>query len=209
MSKLLILGAGGHGKVVAEIALMMKQWDQIVFVDDDSSLKEVIGIPVIGKIREYELFKDDYKYAFVAIGNNLLRIELINKLIDAGFKVPTLIHPLSVISGTTKIDLGTVVMPGTVINSSVKIGKACIINTASSIDHDCSIKDGVHISPGVNIGGTVEIGKTSWIGIGASVVNNINIGRNTTIGAGSVVTKDIPENCTAVGIPARPIKFHE
>jgi sugar O-acyltransferase (sialic acid O-acetyltransferase NeuD family) len=208
MSKLLILGAGGHGKVVAEIALMMKQWDQIVFLDDDGSLKEAIGIPVIGKIREYELFKDDYKYAFVAIGNNHFRIELINKLIDAGFKIPILIHPSSIISTTVKLDLGTAIMGGTVINTSVEVGKGCIVNTSSSIDHDCSIKEGVHISPGVNIGGTVEIGKMAWIGIGSNIINNINIGRNAIVGAGSVVIKDLPDNCTAVGIPAKPIKFH-
>lgn len=209
MSKLLILGAGGHGKVVAEIALMMKDFEEIAFLDDDIKLKQAINISVIGQVNEYEQFKDDYDSAFVAIGNNRVRLELTNKLDKCGFTIPVLIHPKSIISTNTKIESGTVIMAGAVINSSVEIGKACIINTLASVDHDCKIKDGVHISPGANIGGTVTIKDMTWIGIGSSIVNNVTIGSNTIIGAGSVVIKDIQDNCTAVGAPAKPIKFHK
>lgn len=208
MSKLLILGAGGHGKVVGEIALMMKQWKEIAFLDDDINLKEVIGIPVLGKVEEYLLFQKNYKYAFVAIGNNKIRHLLTNELKKSGFEIPILIHPLSILSNNVKIESGSVVMAGSVINSSVKIGESCIVNTSATIDHDCIIKSGVHVSPGVNIGGTVTIDELSWIGIGSSVVNNVNIGKNSIIGAGSVVIDDLKDNCTAVGVPAKAIKFY-
>ncbi len=202
MSKLLILGAGGHGKVVAEIASLMKQWDEIAFLDDKEELKEVNGYKIIDKLKNYKLYKEEYKNAFVAIGNNKLRINLINNLLMEGFNVPILVHPTAIISKNVKIDKGTVIMAGAVINTNSVIGKGCIINTSSSIDHDCILKDGVHISPGVHVGGTVNIGKCTWVCIGSSIANNITIGKNVVVAAGAAVIKDVPDNVIVAGVPA-------
>ena len=202
MSKLLILGAGGHGKVVAEIASLMKQWDEIAFLDDSKELKQVNGYKVIDSLRNYHLYKQKYDNIFVAIGNNKFRIDLINNLLLEGFNVPILVHPSAVISKNVKIDKGTVIMAGAVINTNSVIGKGCIINTSSSIDHDCILKDGVHISPGVHEGGTVNIGKCSWVCIGSSIVNNTTIGNNVIIAAGAAVIKDVPDNVMVAGVPA-------
>lgn len=202
MSKLLILGAGGHGKVVAEIANLMKQWDEISFLDDNEELKEINEYKVIDTLRNYRLYKQEYKNAFVAIGNNKLRINLIKNLLEDGFKIPVLIHPFTAISRNVQIDKGTVVMAEAVINTNTVIGKGCIINTSSSIDHDCVLEEGVHISPGTHIGGTVNIGRCTWACIGSSIVNNITIGKNVVIAAGSAVTKNVPDNVMVAGVPA-------
>ena len=202
MPKLMILGAGGHGKVVAEIAELMGRWDEIVFLDDNQKLSEVNGYKVIGTLNDYMAYKDRYQYAFVAIGNNKSRVELIDNMIRKGLVVPTLIHPFTAISANCKIQEGTVVMAGAVINTNTIIGKGCIVNTCSSIDHDCVFEDGVHISPGVHIGGTTNIGKATWVCVGASVANNVAIGKNAVVAAGAVVTKNIPDNVMVAGVPA-------
>ncbi|HWJ77140.1 MAG TPA: acetyltransferase [Niallia sp.] len=206
MGGLLILGAGGHGKVVAEIAMLSLKWDSIAFLDDQENLLEVLGIPIKGRLADYTLFTQEYKFAFVAIGNNKLRLQLINKLSKAGYIVPTLIHPNSTISNHVSIGEGTVIMAGSVINAETTIGKGCIINTSCSIDHDCVIEDGVHISPGSNLAGTVRIGQLSWVCLGACVSNNVTVGQNVIIAAGSAVIKDVSENLMVGGIPSSILK---
>lgn len=206
MSKLLILGAGGHGKVVVEIASLMEQWDEIAFLDDNTELKVVNGYPVIGRLTEYKTLRGIYNDAFVAVGNNKLRIVLLNQLIQEDLCIPTLIHPSATLSTTSQIGQGTVIMPGVVVNSNVEIGMGCIINTSSSIDHDCIIENGVHISPGVHIGGTTRVEQNAWICIGASIANNVLIGKNSTIAAGSAVVKDVEANSLVGGTPAKFIK---
>lgn len=202
MSKLLILGAGGHGKVVADIANILGQWDSISFLDDKKDLKEVMGFPVIGKLMDYKAFKNDFKNAFIAIGNNSLRLSWLERLYKEGFIIPTIIHPQSIISKFISIDYGTVVMAGVVVNTGTSIGRGCIINTGSSIDHDCKLGDGVHISPGAHIGGTAIIGSGAWLGIGSSIVNNIIIGNNSIVAAGAAVLENIPDNVIVAGVPA-------
>ncbi|MFQ6581341.1 acetyltransferase [Priestia megaterium] len=202
MAKLLILGAGGHGKVVSEIAQLMKQWEEIAFLDDREDISEVLGIPIVGKLADLSALKSEYEYAFVAIGSNTARFKWTEKLSHHGFKIPILIHPSSTVSTKSLIEEGTVIMAGAVINPDARIGRSCIINTASTIDHDCTLQDGVHASPGTHIGGTVNIGERTWIGIGATIINNIAIGSNCVIAAGAVVTKDIPSNVLVAGVPA-------
>jgi len=202
MSGLLILGTGGHGKVVADTALITEKWDNIAFLDDRKELNEVMGIPVIGELSDFESFKISYKYAFVAIGNNTVRLKWVEQLIEAGFIIPTIIHPFSFVSKMSNIGEGTIIMAGAVINANTSIGKGCIINTSSSIDHDCVLEDGVHVSPGVHIGGTVNIGKCTWICIGSSIANNITIGNNVIVAAGASVVKNIPDNVMVAGVPA-------
>ncbi len=202
--KLLIIGAGGHGKVVADIAIKMNKWKSIAFLDDDTSVKSCIGLEVIGGAADYITCREDADF-FVAIGNNVLRKKFQEKLESEGANVVTLIHPSAVIGIDVGIGTGTVVMAGTVINSSSKIGKGCIINTGSSLDHDNVIEDYVHISPGVRTAGNVKVGSGSWLGIGSIVSNNIVTCSGCTVGAGAVVVRNITEPGTYVGIPARRI----
>ena len=202
--KLIIIGASGHGKVVADIAIKMNKWQSFAFLDDDESIKTSMGLDVIGKTADAFTYKDEADF-FVAIGNNAVRERVQVKLIEHGLNVLSLIHPSAVIGTDVEIGIGTAVMAGVVINSSTRIGKGCIINTSASLDHDNVIEDYVHISPGVNIAGTVKVGKGSWIGIGSVVSNNVNICSGCKVGAGAVVVKDITEPGTYVGVPVRRV----
>jgi sugar O-acyltransferase (sialic acid O-acetyltransferase NeuD family) len=203
-NKLIIIGASGHGKVVADIAIKMNKWQSIAFLDDDESIKTSMVLEVIGKTTDAFTYKDEADF-FVAIGSNATREKIQEKLIDEGLNVVSLIHPSAVVGTDVEIGIGTAVMAGVVTNSSTRIGKGCIINTSSSLDHDNVIEDYVHISPGVNMAGTVKVGKGSWIGIGSVVSNNVNICSGCKVGAGAVVVKDITESGTYVGVPVRKI----
>ena len=200
--KLIIIGASGHGKVVADIAIKMNKWQSIAFLDDDESIKTSMGLEVIGRTADAFTYKGEADF-FVAIGSNTTREKIQEKLMEQGINVICLIHPSAVIGTNVEIGFGSVVMAGVVINSSSRIGNGCIINTSSSLDHDNVIENYVHISPGVNMAGTVKVGKGSWIGIGSVVSNNVNICSSCKVGAGAVVVKNITEPGTYVGVPAR------
>jgi sugar O-acyltransferase (sialic acid O-acetyltransferase NeuD family) len=202
--KLLIIGASGHGKVVANIALKMNKWKSIAFLDDDESMKVSMGLKIIGKLSDAFTYIDDSDI-FVAVGNNATRERIQEKLEVTGASIPVLVHNNAVIGEQVELGIGTVVMAGVVINCCTKIGKGCIINTGATIDHDNSIEDYVHISPGVHTAGTVKVGKGTWLGIGSAVSNNVNITSTCKVGAGAVVIKDITESGTYVGVPAKKI----
>lgn len=199
MKSLLIIGAGGHGKVVADIA-SKNGYDEIIFLDDNEELTECGGYPVIGRNNQYTAYDAD---VFIAIGNPKARETLFKKVEFSEKKIPTLIHPSASIAGDVSIGNGTVVAAGAVINPGTIIGKGCIINTSSSVDHDCIIKDFVHVSVGAHIAGTVQVGKRTWIGIGATVSNNIRICEDCMIGAGAVVIKNIERQGVYIGMPAK------
>lgn len=200
--KLIIIGASGHGKVVADIAMKMNKWKKIVFIDDNESVKTCMGLEVIGKTADAFKYKEEADF-FVAIGDNPIREKIQEKLIDEGLSIVSLIHPNAVIGTDVQIGTGSVVMAGVVINGSSRIGKGCIINTSCSLDHDNLIEDYVHVSPGANLAGTVKVGKGSWLGIGSVVSNNVNICSECKLGAGAVVVRDITEPGTYVGVPVR------
>ncbi|MHB8963773.1 MAG: acetyltransferase, partial [Saccharofermentanales bacterium] len=186
------------------VALSMKKWDKISFMDDDTVKKTEIGLEVIGNTEHLSNYITEYDI-FVAIGNNAIREKITDRIKNLDGTIPVLIHSNAVLGSSVDIDFGTVVMPGAVINCCTKIGKGCIINTGSTIDHDNQLGDYVHISPGANLAGTVKIGKGTWIGAGAVVINNIEIIDGCIIGAGAVVVKNITESGTYVGIPVRKI----
>lgn len=199
LKKLVIIGASGHGKVIADIAVK-NGYEEIVFLDDDESIKECAGFPVVGKSCEATRMLGD---KIVAIGNAKIR-----ERIQEGIKgVVTLIHPDAVVSRRVTIGTGSVVMAGAVINSDVVIGSGCIINTGASVDHDCRVGDYSHVSVGAHVAGTCEVGKRTWIGAGATVSNNVNICSDCMIGAGAVVIKDIEKPGTYVGVPVEDKKM--
>ena len=203
-NRLLIIGASGHGKVVADIAMKMNRWKDVAFLDDNESTKTCMGLDVIGKSADAIKYKSDAQ-VFVAVGDNVTR-EMIQKKLEAeDVSIATLIHPNAVIGAEVELGVGTVVMAGVVINCCSMIGKGCIINTGSTLDHDNVIEDYVHISPGVHLAGTVKVSKGTWLGIGSAVINNIYIVSGCRVGAGAVVVKDITEPGTYVGVPAMHI----
>lgn len=201
MNRLIIIGAGGHGSVIADIA-EKNGYREIVFLDDDPNAKECGGFPVEGKTSDISRYGDSV--FSVAIGNPIIR-EKMTAMIDPD-RLVTLIHPSAVIGRNVNIGKGTVIMAGSVVNPGTEIGVGCIINTSASVDHDSKISDYVHVSVGVHTGGTVTVGKGTWIGAGATVNNNINICENCMIGAGTVVVNDIEQPGTYVGAPAVKIK---
>lgn len=207
MSKLLIVGAGGHGKVVAEAAVSMERWESIVFFDDRyRELDGSLPWPVIGSFDTATKDNMEYTDIVVAIGDGRKRLELLDRYIGQGFKAPVVIQAGAWISPTAKLGAGSVVLAQAAINAAAHIGRGCIINTGATVDHDCNIGDGVHICPGIHLGGGVNIGRLSWIGIGTSVIHNTTIGEKVIIGGGSVVIGDLKANHTYTGVPAKLIK---
>ncbi len=195
--KLVIIGASGHGKVIADIA-KKNGYHEIVFLDDDENIHECGGYPVIGRSHEVETINADI---IVGIGNASIR-KKIQQSIPAR-KMATLIHPSAVVAEDVIIGVGTVIMAGAVINSGARIGTGCIINTCASVDHDCNVRDYAHIAVGSHLCGTVSVGDETWIGAGAIVSNNISICSEVMIGAGAVVVKDIDDAGIYLGIPAK------
>lgn len=197
--KITIIGASGHGKVVADIAAK-NGYDEIEFLDDDESLLCCGKYPVVGKVGNAVEVKND---VFVAIGNAGIRRRFLEQLAQAGCSTSTLIHPNAVIAEDVEIGEGSVIMAGAVINPGVNLGKGVIVNTCASIDHDCRIGDYVHVSIGSHLCGNVNVNDNTWIGAGSTVSNNIHICRDCMIGAGAVVIKNIEEEGTYVGVPAK------
>lgn len=200
MKKLGIIGASGHGKVVADIAKQLGCYQEIVFFDDGADKIHCGDYPVVGKSQDIFGFECD---GFVAIGNAQVRQRLQEEMETMGIHVPVLIHPAAVVAEDVQILPGTAIMAGAVVNPGSVIGKGCIVNTCASVDHDNVLEDYVHVAVGAHIAGTVQIGHHTWVGAGATVSNNVNICANCMIGAGTVVCKSIVEEGTYVGVPAR------
>jgi|APSaa5957512493_1039668.scaffolds.fasta_scaffold123844_1 sugar O-acyltransferase (sialic acid O-acetyltransferase NeuD family) len=203
MKRLAVLGAGGHGKVVAEIA-ELTGWEEIVFFDDLYPEVKNTGIwHVQGTIDDLVFLADKYTAVIVAIGNNKVRLEKSLCLSSQGFELVTLIHPNSTVSKYANIEAGIVIMAGAIVNPFSSVGLCSIINTSCSIDHDCIIGEGVHISPGVNVAGGVSIGDLSFLGVGVTVKPYVELGRSVTVGAGAVVVNDVSDYQVVKGIPAK------
>ena len=185
-----VIGAGGHGKVIADIITACGD-NFLGFLDDDMTKNP------LGKVADYEKYKDCF--FVIGIGNPEIR-ERVSKL---PCKWYTAVHPSAVISPSAKIGEGTVIMPNAVLNADAKIGRHAIINSTAVAEHDNEIDDFAHISVGAKLGGTVKIGKRTHIGIGATVKNNIDICADCIIGAGAVVVKNINKQGIYKGIPAR------
>ncbi|MFV2047197.1 acetyltransferase [Metabacillus litoralis] len=203
--KIIIIGHGGHSKVVTDIVHATKGLHMIGYLDNKYEKVQVMNHVIYAPLHAvHDLKKKIGEIKFViAIGDNKIRKMIVEKLKITEKEFITVIHPTSVVSPSAKVGSGTVVMPNTIINADTIIGNHCILNSGSIVEHDGTIEDFVHICPNSTIAGTVTIGEGCMVGSGATIIPNKKIGEWTTIGAGATVTKDLPSNCLAVGTPAK------
>lgn len=208
MGDLVLWGAGGHGKVVLDIAKAMGGFKSIFFIDDacEPSAREFCDCLVFGASQCLQSLKDKGSSQYlVSIGKNGIRAACFQRAFEHGLQPVKLVHPSAVISESARLENGTVVMPRVVINAGARIGKNCILNTASVVEHDCRVGDHVHLSPGVLLGGGVTVHSFAHVGIGAIVLPGAEIGEGAVVGAGSVVLVSVPPGITVVGNPARAL----
>lgn len=204
---LVIWGAGGHGKVVLDVARSTRCFERIVFLDDDSGR---VGLtfcdcPVIGGPQE--LCRLSGTAFVVAVGDNRTRARCFSRALDHGLLPATLVHPTAVVSSSAEIGAGTVVMPGVIVNAGAAIGENCIANSGAIVEHDCSIGAHVHLSPRVVLGGGVVVEQLAHVGIGAIILPGTIVGEESIVGAGAVVLQEAPARCTVVGVPARILSY--
>lgn len=200
-TKIIIFGASGHGKVIADL-LQKGQHEVAFFLDDQPKVDSILGISVFQTSHLKGI--DDFQM-LIGVGNNSIRKKLSQQF---RLKFAKGIHPSATLSPHHNVAEGTVIMAGVIINPNVEVGKHCILNTGCIIEHDCKIEDYVHISPGVSLAGNVSVGEGTHVGIGSSVIQGIKIGKWATIGAGSVIIRDVPDYAIVVGNPGRVIKYH-
>lgn len=198
MSNLFLYGAGGHGKVVLNIAELMGV-TPVAFVDNYLFGKKIKNYPILEALPNKEVD------VVISIGDNKIRKSVFNN--NQGYNYKTLIHPFSFLSSDILIGMGTIISSGVSICPSVIIGSHVIVNTNASLDHDCKIGNFVHISPNVALSGSVQIGEGAHIGIGSCIIPGVKIGKWSVIGAGAVVINDIPDYALVVGNPGRIIKY--
>jgi UDP-perosamine 4-acetyltransferase len=200
---IVLLGAGGHAKVVIEI-LRASGRDVSYCVGGSDAADECLGVPVLkGDHWLLPLRSEGYTRAFIGIGANRLRLKLANIAQSYGYELINAISPSAVVSPSVKIGIGVVAMAGAIINAEAEISDLAIINTGATVDHDCKIGRAVHIAPQSGLAGNVSVGEGAFLGIGCRVIPGVTIGEWSTVGAGAVVTINIPANVTAVGVPAK------
>lgn len=205
MKRLAILGASGHGKVVADTAECCG-WQTIEFFDDAWPERQHNGSwAVVGDTAALHERLQMFDGVVVAIGNNVIRYSKLLELEAAGASLCSLVHPAATVSRYAVLEKGTVVFAQAVVNADVRIGLGSILNTGCSVDHDCVLGAAVHISPGARLAGGVSVGDLSWVGIGASVRQLVRIGAQVVVGAGAAVTTDVADALTVVGVPARAL----
>jgi len=203
MNQLALLGAGGHAKVVCRIALRLGYKVLGYYDDGRPQGSTLLGLPVLGSLEQARKAPKDCLLA-VALGDNQLRAQVFQELLDWGRRPATLIDPSAVVDETVKVGEGSVMMPGVVVNVDTVIGRNCILNTSCSVDHDGVLEDHVHLCPGTHLAGNVHVGEGAMLGTGTSVIPGRTIGAYATVGAGAVVISHLPPGLKAIGVPARP-----
>lgn len=210
-SRVLVWGAGGHGRVVADL---VRACGHVLagFVDADRSKvgREVKGggrvvldeLDLLTRLGEGPL--DGVDAVALAIGDNRVRLDRLLRL--GSTSAVHLVHPSAVVSPSADVGRGSVVFPLAVLNAGARAGEAVIVNTAAVVEHDCVLADGVHVSPRATLAGGVRVGARSWVGAGATVIQNVSIGTDVVVGAGAVVIRDVPDGCTVAGVPAAPLR---
>lgn len=206
MSKLLLIGGGGHAKSVISLLKKNNDYDEIAIIDSKNI--EVLGIKTIGEDKDLpELFKDGYEYAFItvgSIGDSSLRKNLFDIIVEIGFKIPNIISKSAIVE-TDSIGIGNFIGNGVIINAGVELQDNNIINTGAILDHDVKVGSHVHIGPGATLSGGVSIANEAHVGVNSTIIQGLSIGEKTIIGAGTVVIRDIPDKLKVAGNPAREI----
>jgi len=212
--KLIIIGCGGFGREVAWLVERINekehQWDFLGFVDDDQSLEGTIidGYPILGDM-DWLLEQTEELYVTCSIAKPAIRSKLIERCQKKeNIHFPILVDPSAIIGKTVQIGEGSIICAQTIMTVDAILGKHVIINLACTIGHDAVLDDYVTLYPTVNVSGHVHIGTHTEIGTGTQIIQGLTIGEDTIVGAGGVVIRDIPSHCTAVGDPAKPIKYH-
>lgn len=209
--RFLIWGAGGHGKVVADLVRAMGARVE-GFIDADPTKLGAVVEPGGGRVillhdhervSWAETLEQEVEAIALAIGNNAVRLSCLG--VASRMRVPPLIHPAAAVSPSAEIGRGSVVFAGAIVNASAEIGEAVILNSGAIVEHDCRVADGAHISPGAVLAGGVDVGTRSWIGAGATLIPGVVLGADVTVGAGAVVLHDVPDGQTVAGVPARRI----
>ena len=207
---LVIWGAAGHAMVVADIVRLTDAFELVGFLDDvhpDRRGEEFCGCPILGGKEQLGLLPHmGTTHLIMGFGDNESRLALSELVRAEGLRLATVIHPRSIIARDVSVGAGTVVAAGAVVNPGSSLGENVIINTSASVDHECAIGDGAHVSPGARLAGRVTVERAAWIGIGAAVLPGVRIGERSVVGAASVFLRDVPDECTAYGVPARVIK---
>jgi len=206
MNDVVIFGAGGHGRVVADVAVRCG-YRPIGFVDDacDELGPFAGGHPILGRLEDLGPEDVANLWLVIAIGQNEARQRVAERALAQGWRFATLVHPSAQVGSRVTVGPGTVVMANVVINTDARIGAHVIINTAATVDHDCAIDDFVHIGPGSHLAGHVSVGKATQIGIGSRVTPGVAIADHVTVGAGATVIRPVGPGLTVVGTPAKPI----
>ncbi len=213
MEKIAIFGAGGFGRevkwLIDDINEKSPRFEFVGFYDDDfSHVKNIDPSLFLGGTAELNSHKDQLALVF-AIGNPLVKRKIAQKITNPAISYPSLIHP-NVCMGKSNVHIGEgcIICAGNILTVDINIGKHVILNLACTVGHDTIIGNYSSFMPAVNISGEVNIGKAVYVGTGAKIINQLEIGEETIVGAGAVVAKTLPPKCTAVGIPAKPVKFH-
>ena len=205
----LIWGAAGHAKVVADI-LRRNAYTICGFLDEitpDRRGESFCSATVLGDANQLQkIYESGVRKAIVAFGDNMRRLAVGELLEERGFELITAIHPSAVIALDALIGPGSMVAAGAVVCPGTEIGRCGILNTAATVDHDCTIADGAHIGPGAHIAGHVQVGRCAWIGIGGTIIDRRRVGARSIVGAGAVVIEDVPDRVLVAGVPARVIK---
>lgn len=205
MKRLALLGASGHGKVVAEAALA-GGWDTIEFFDDAWPQRQHNGVwPVVGDSSALMTRLSEFQGVIVSIGDCSVRWNKHQALQAAKAPIVSVVHPAASVSRYATLGIGTAVMAGAVVNIDATVGEAGIINTGATVDHDCRLGAAVHVSPGVHLAGGVQVGLGAWLGIGVVVKQGLSIGEQAVVGAGAVVVRHVADRLTVVGNPATPM----
>lgn len=214
MQKIAIFGAGGFGRevhmLIEQINRHQAQWEFIGYFDDGSMKGTIVnGYEVLGTLADLNAYPERLAIVF-ALGHPSIKLSVISKIVNSNLFFPVLVHP-NVLFGSAEfndIGEGSIVTAGNIITVNTKIGRHVILNLGCTVGHDSIIEDFCSFMPSVSVSGEVKIQKGVYVGTGAKIINQLEIGENTIIGAGAVVSKSLPANCTAVGIPAKPVKFH-
>lgn len=204
MKRLAILGAGGHGRVVADAA-EAAGWTVPGLFDDQSPPGDHPW-PILGDSDALFARLAEFDGVVAAVGDNGLRLERTLKLAARGAVLASVVHPMAWVSPRARLGGGTVVLAGAMVGTGARLGRAVIVNTGASVDHDAVLGDGAHLAPGARLAGGVTVGDRAWIGLGAVVREGLTIGEGARIGAGAVVIRPVETGQTVVGVPARPMR---